>query len=93
MFVGLRGMPHATPAPLPCCRVPVAIQPVCVQEPGTRPPYLPSVHLARGRDAAWLRRKLLELSKPWDTRICEAADGRLSIPLRDERSGGGNDAA
>lgn len=66
--------------------------PSTLQEPGTRPPYLSSVHLATGRDAAWLQRKLRELSKSWGTRIFETADGRLTIPLQDERGGGGGGA-
>ena len=53
------------------------------QEPGSRPPYLSEVHLARGEDRRWLHARLRQLCEPWGTRVQDAADGRLRIPLQE----------
>lgn len=54
-----------------------------LQEPGSRPPYLSEVHLARGEDRRWLHARLRQLCEAWGTRVQDAADGRLRIPLHE----------
>lgn len=47
------------------------------------------MHLAKGRDAAWLHTRLRELCAPFGTDVQDAEGGRLRIPLQ----GSGTEAA
>lgn len=68
---------------------------MATQSPGTRPPYVSEVHLAHGRDSAWLHSRIRELCEPFGTAIEDAGGGRLRIPLQGSSSvrQGGSQAA
>lgn len=68
---------------------------MATQSPGARPPYVSEVHLAHGREAAWLHSRLCELCEPFGTTVEDAGGGRLRIPLQGSSSvrGGGSEAA